>query len=371
MKIEEFKMERMQSKFEFQVEYNLSESGVYPLTFEELVPADKLDEILKTPLGYLQTNGTTGLREKIAHIYPGAGIENILVTTGSAEANFLLIWKFLEPGDEVLVMLPNYMQMWGLTKSFGAHVKSFYLRADLDWNPDLSELKKLINPKTKLIAITNPNNPTGAQLNDLARKTIIELAESVGAWILSDEVYQGAELKGPVTPSLWGSYKKVFVTSGLSKAYGLPGLRTGWMAGPADTLQEIWAYHDYTTISLSAVSDRLARIVLEPENRKTILNRTKNILNNNFPIIEEWFKRQGDLFDYIPPKAGAIVYPHYSLDINSTKLIDKLRLEKSVLLVPGDHFEMDKYIRFGFGEKEDYLIKALDRVEEALYDIRK
>jgi len=120
MKIEEFKMERMQSKWEFQVEYNLTESGVYPMTFEELVPVDKLESIKKTPLGYLQTNGTTRLREKIAHIYPGAGIENILVTTGSAEANFLLMWKFLEPGDEVLIMLPNYMQMWGLMKSFGS-----------------------------------------------------------------------------------------------------------------------------------------------------------------------------------------------------------------------------------------------------------
>jgi len=233
----------------------------------------------------------------------------------------------------------------------------------------LSELKTLVSPKTKLIAVTNPNNPTGAQLNEDARKTIIELADSVGAWILSDEVYQGAELNGPITPSLWGSYEKVFVTSGLSKAYGLPGLRAGWMAGPADTIQEIWAYHDYTTISLSAVSDKLAQIVLEPENRMNILKRTRNILNNNFPILDEWLKKQGNIFDYIPPKAGAIVYPHYSLDINSTELIDKLRLEKSVLLVPGDQFEMDRYIRFGFGEKEDYLIKALDRVEEALQEV--
>ena len=371
MKIEEFKMERMQSEWEFHVDFNLSESGVYPMTLEELVPYDNFADLAETPLGYLQTNGTAGLREKIALIYPDAGIENILVTTGSAEANFLLMWKFLEPGDEVLVMLPNYMQMWGLMKSFGANIKPFYLRADLDWNPDLTELRNLLSKKTKLITITNPNNPTGAQLNGEARRTIIELADSVGAWIFSDEVYQGAELDGQITPSLWGSYKKVIVTSGLSKAYGLPGLRAGWMAGPADTMKEIWTYHDYTTISLSAVSDRLARIVLEPENRKKILNRTRKILNNNFPILDKWFKKQGEIFKYILPKAGAIVYPHYSLDINSTELIDKLRMERSVLLVPGDHFEMDRYIRFGFGEKEDYLKKALDRVEEALNEIRK
>ncbi len=371
MKITKFKMERMQSEWEFHVEYNLSESGVYPITFEELVPPDQLEHIKKTSLGYLQTNGTKGLREKLTHLYPRSDIDNILVTTGSAEANFLLMWKFLEPGDEAMIMFPNYMQMWGLMKTFGASIKPFFLRSDLDWNPDPAELRKQISPKTKFIAVTNPNNPTGGQLSEESRNTLIELADSIGAWIFSDEVYQGAELDGPVTPSLWGSYKKVIVTSGLSKAYGLPGLRTGWMAGPAEVIKEIWAYHDYTTISLSAVSDKLAQIVLEPERRKAILNRTRDILNKNFPILEEWFKRQGDIFDYVPPKAGAIVFPHYSLNINSTELIDQLRLEKSVLLVPGDHFEMDRYIRFGFGEKEESLVKALNRVEEALNEIRK
>lgn len=370
MKIEHFKMERMQSEWEFRVEYNLSESGVYPLSFDELVTAAELEEIKKTSLGYLQTNGTIELRERIAHIYPDAGVDNILVTTGSAEANFLLMWKSIEPGDEVLIMLPNYMQMWGLMRSFGAIVKPFFLKEELDWNPDPAELQSLISPKTKLIAVTNPNNPTGAQLSKEARQTIIELADSVNAWVFSDEVYQGAELDGQTTPSFWGTYKKVIVTNGLSKAYGLPGLRAGWMAGPADFIQDAWPFHDYTTISLSAISDRLARIVLEPERRKKILDRTREILNNNYAILNTWFKRQEGIFEHIPPKAGAIVFPRYNLDINSTVFIEKLREEKSVLLVPGDHFEMDGYIRFGYGEREDYLKEALQRVEEALNEMK-
>lgn len=371
MKLELFKMERMQSEWEFHVDYNLSESGVFPLTFDELVSAPELDEIKKTPLGYLQTNGTEALRDRIAHMYTGAGIENILVTSGSAEANFLLMWKCIEHGDEVIIMLPNYMQMWGLMKSFGADVKTFFLREHLDWNPDPSELRNLIGPKTKLIALTNPNNPTGAQLNEEARRTIIELADRAGAWIFSDEVYQGAELDGNITPSLWGTYPKVVVTSGLSKAYGLPGLRTGWMVGPADFIQDIWPYHDYTTISISAVSDRLARLTLEPETRKKILGRTRNILTSNWPVIRDWFKRHEGVFKYIDPKAGAIVFPRYTFDFNSTRLIDKLREEKSVLVVPGDHFEMDGYIRFGYGDKKEYLERALHRVEEALQEIMK
>lgn len=369
MKLELFKMERMQSEWEFHVKYNLSESGVFPLTFEELVPASELEEIKRTPLGYLQTNGTAALRERIAQLYTGASIENILVTTGSAEANYLLMWKSIEPGDEVIIMLPNYMQMWGLMKSFGADVKSFFLREDLDWNPDPAELRKLVSPKTKLIAVTNPNNPTGARLNEEARQTIIELADGAGAWIFSDEVYQGAELDGELTPSFWGAFPKAVITSGLSKAYGLPGLRTGWMAGPADLVQDIWPYHDYTTISISAVSDRLARLALETETRKKILDRTRKILTCNWPILRDWFERQEGIFEYIDPKAGAIAFPRYSLDINSTRLIDTIRKEKSVLIVPGDHFEMDGYIRFGYGEKKEYLEQALQRVEEALQKI--
>lgn len=366
MKIELFKMERMQSEWEFQVDYNLSESGVFPMTFEELVPTSELDEIKKIPLGYLQTNGTAALRERIAHLYKGAGIENILVTTGSAEANYLLMWKSIDPGDEVVIMLPNYMQMWGLMKSFGANVKPFFLREDLDWNPDPSELRHLVTPKTKIIAVTNPNNPTGAQLSEDARRTIVELADGVGAWIFSDEVYQGAELDRELTPSFWGAYPKVVVTSGLSKAYGLPGLRTGWMAGPADLIRDIWPYHDYTTIAISAVSDRLARLALESDTRKKILDRTRNILNSNWPVFKNWLEKQGGIFECVNPKAGAIAFPRYTIDINSTQLIDSLRKEKSVLIVPGDHFEMDGYIRFGYGEKKEYLEKALLRVEEAL-----
>lgn len=369
MKIEHFKMERMQSEWENVVTYNLSESGVHPIAFKELVNQDELEDILNTKLGYIQTNGTPELREKVSKIYPGTNIDNILITSGSAEANFLLMWSNIEPGDEVILMLPNYMQIWGLTRAFGANLKTFFLRENLDWNPDPDELKSLVTKKTKIIAITNPNNPTGGQLNEEARQTIIELAEKADAWIFADEVYQGAELDGNTTPSFWGTYKKVAVTCGLSKAYGLPGLRTGWIVAPEEFIQKTWPYHDYTTISLSKVSDRLSRIVLSPENRMKILERTRKIVRTNFAVLESWFKKQEGLFHCVPPKAGAIAFPRYNLNINSTDLIKKLLHEKNVLLIPGDHFEMDHYIRFGFGEEKEYLLKALDLVEEAIKEI--
>jgi len=371
MKIEHFKMERMQSTWENIVDYNLSDSGIFPLSFRELIEQDELNDILETKLGYLQTNGTPELREKISQYYPGTTIENILVTTGSVESNFLLMWGQVEPEDQVVFMLPNYMQMWGLMRAFGARAKAFFLREELDWNPDLNDLKKIITDQTKIVVITNPNNPTGGQLSEEARQTIIELADKANAWIISDEVYQGAELDGNMTQSFWGAYKKVAVTCGLSKAYGLPGLRAGWIVAPEELIQRTWPYHDYTTISLSSLSDRLARIVLTPENRKKILERSRRILRTNLTILDDWFKRQNGFFHYVPPKAGAIVFARYNFNMNSTELANKLREEKNVLLIPGDHFEMDHYMRFGYGEEKEYLIKALDRVEEGLKEIQK
>jgi aspartate/methionine/tyrosine aminotransferase len=366
MKIEQFKMERMQSTWENVVDYNLSESGVHALNLRELVTEKELGEILRLELGYTQTNGTPPLRENIARLYPGTGLEQILVTAGSSEANFLLMWRFLEPGAEVIFELPNYMQMYGLQRAFGANPKYFWLREGNNWAPDLDELSRLVTDRTRMIVLTNPNNPTGAILSENEMTAIVNLADKVGAWILADEVYQGAEREGRTTSSFWGKYDKTIVVNGLSKAYGLPGLRIGWMVGPRDFVQATWPYHDYTTISPSALSDRLATIALAPGNREKTLNRTCSILKKNFPLLDSWLKGHGPLFNFVPPQAGAICFARYNLKLNSTKLVEKLIHDKSVLLVPGDHFEMDGHLRFGFGSEEEYLRAALARVDEAL-----
>ncbi len=369
MKIEPFVMERWQSVWENIVDYNLSESGVYPLSLQELVSKEELRELLETHLGYIQSDGTPQLKEIISRIYPDSNPQNILITSGSAEANFLATWRLVEPGDEVIFMLPNYMQIRGLVRAFGGKVRPFYLKEELSWGPDLEELKKKVTKKTKIILVTNPNNPTGSVLNEEARETILELARWAKAWLVSDEVYQGAEYGEETTPTLWGAYEKVIVTCGLSKAYGLPGLRVGWMVAPPEFIEKVWAYKDYTTISISALSDRLARIALSPENRQKILERTRKIIRTNYPLFESWLKRQNGIFECIPPKAGAIVFPRYNLKINSTELVEKIRERKSVLLAAGDHFELDFHLRFGVGEEKDRFLKALELVEECLKEI--
>ena len=262
------------------------------------------------------------------------------------------------------------MQMWGLLRGFGARVKPFRLKEGLGWQPDLAEVRHLVTPKTKLIVLTNPNNPTGSVLSREAMKGIVEIAAGAGAWILADEVYQGAELSGARTPSFWGTYDKVLVVNGLSKAYGLPGLRIGWIIGPEAVIKKTWPYHDYTTISPSALSDKLASLALSPARRDWVLKRTRQILATNFPVLEDWLKKQGGLFEFQAPMAGAICFARYNLKANSTELVEKLVREKSVLLVPGDHFEMDGYLRIGYGPAKEYLLAGLGRVEELLKKIR-
>jgi aspartate/methionine/tyrosine aminotransferase len=187
----------------------------------------------------------------------------------------------------------------------------------------------------------------------------------VGAWVLADEIYRGAELDGVETASVWGRYERVIVTSGLSKAYGLPGLRIGWIASTPELVATTWAYHDYTTIGPGTLSDRFARIALQPAMRVKILARTRRILQTNLPIIKDWLDAHADRFSYAMPEAGAIVYVRYHDPINSTDLVTRLRVEKSVLIVPGDHFGMDGYLRDGLDRLADLLRSLPAAAEQA------
>ena len=369
MKLEQFAMERMQSTWENQVDYNLSESGVQPLTPRELLRDANLDLVLDQPLVYTQSNGTIPLRTLIAGLYEDAAADQIQVTNGGSEANYIAVWRLIEPGDEVALLVPNYMQTWGLARAFGAVVRQWPLIEDTmaeRWRPDLDELTRIVSDRTRLIIICTPNNPTGARLTSDELDAIARVADRHGAWILSDEVYRGAELDGRDTPSMWGRSERAVITGGLSKAYGLPGLRIGWIAGPPAFVASTWAYHDYTTISPGALSDRLARVALDPARRPTLLERTRTILRHNLPVLEGWLRDHAPAFSWTSPEAGAIVYVRYNYRINSTELVTRLRDEKSVLIVPGDHFGMDGYLRLGYGERTEYLQHGLERVHALL-----
>jgi len=366
MKLQPFEMERWQSTWENQVEYNLSESGVQALKVDDLLEGDA-STLLNQSLGYSQTNGTEELRKTIAATYPKATADEVLVTNGSSEANFVTLWSFLKRGAEIAVMRPNYMQIWGLAKTMQATAKPFWLKeGPEEWSMDLRALRKAVTKRTLLIAVCNPNNPTGGALDEEMVDGICEIARKVGAWILSDEVYHGAEIEGNETPTFWGRYNRVVVTNGLSKAYGLPGLRIGWAVAGREMVNKLWSYHDYTTIGPNAMSDYIARKALQPETRAKILGRTREILRSNLPLLKHWVDKHHEYLSFIPPKAGAIAYMKYSVKINSTRLAERLLREKSTLVVPGDHFGMDHYLRIGYGYEQERLVAGLERVGDML-----
>ncbi|MEM8895301.1 MAG: aminotransferase class I/II-fold pyridoxal phosphate-dependent enzyme [Bacteroidota bacterium] len=369
MKIREFGLERIQSLYENTVDYNLTESGFHPFSLQELLTQEQLEELINLTLGYGQTNGAIPLRQLIAdQLYTDMDADNIMVTNGSAEANFIAMHTLLQAGDEVVIMKPNYMQIWGAVEEMGCTPKAFDLRRENNWASDIDEIKAVVSDKTKLIAVCNPNNPTGYVLSDAEMKEIVSIAESVGAWIYSDEVYRGAELNHQESTSFQELYDKVVVSGGLSKAYALPGIRMGWLAGPETEIYNTWSYHDYTSISTGIVSQYIAGIALSESKRIEILTRNRDMLNTNLKFLQSWIDEHGALFDFVPPKAGGMAFMKYKLDINSTELSTWLREQESVFVVPGDCYGMDGFIRIGVGERPDYLNEGLTKMSKAIVE---
>jgi len=365
-----FRMERWQSTYEHRVRFNLSESGVHPLTVSELLALAGRDPGLESVLlGYGQSNGSDELRALIASLYPGASDRSVLVTVGGAEANFTCFWHLFETEERAAVLLPTYGQVPGLLDSFGVRLTPVTLLEEEGWQPDLDALEAALAGGARFVLVTNPNNPTGAALSPESMAAVVEASERHGAWILADEVYSGAESRGPPTPSFWGSHERVLVTNSLSKAYGLPGLRLGWIVGPEELVTTLWGRTDYTTISPASLSDFLARLALEPATRARIGERTRGIVRANLGLLEDWMAAQAGRFRYRPPDAGAICYMRYDAPIGSTDFAEKLRVEKDVLVVPGDHFGMDHYLRIGFGNRAEELTEALDRVRQAFDEV--
>jgi|TARA_R100000005_G_scaffold5300_1_gene2620 hypothetical protein len=370
MQIETFELERNQSLYENTVKYNLTESGIHPYTLRELLNEEQQQEVLDLRLGYGQTNGAPELRATLAGYYKGCTEDNILVTNGSAEANFVAFWSLLEPGDEVAMMLPNYQLLYGLTRSLGCTVKPFHLREDRNWAPDLDELESRLSDKTRVIALCNPNNPTGAVLSREDMEQIVRLAAARDCYILSDEIYAGSELDGVETTSFLDLYPKTIVASGLAKSLAHPGLRIGWLAGPAEVIAGAWHHHDYTSISTGIISQYAANVIMQPAKRAEVLEHGRTLLRTNVPIVQNWVANHAENFRLIPPKAGGMAFIGYNLDINSSELSTRLRLEKDVLIVAGDWFGMDHYLRLGIGGKTTELLEGLELMDEFLLQLK-
>jgi len=365
----EFVMERFQSLYENEVDFNLSDSGVHPLTINDLLNEEEMQHFLNMEIGYGYSQGDPVLRENISTWYQDKNESNILVTNGSAEANFLTAWSLVNPGDEVILMLPNYMQIPGLAKIIGANIKYIYLKEENDWHLDLNELRSLLTKQTKLISICNPSNPTGAVMSDEEMKKLADLAQQFDVYVHSDEVYRGSELDGHETKSFNEFYDKTIVSCGLSKSFAHPGLRIGWLVADAALTTELWAHKDYSSICASVLSQEIAKKIMEPDSRKEILSRSTTMLSSNLQLFQDWLASHPGLFSFVPPQAGGMAFVGYKMNINSTDLAHKLRIDQSVLIVPGDCYGMDKYLRFGIGSPSDYLSQGLNLVSECIQQL--
>jgi aspartate/methionine/tyrosine aminotransferase len=362
MQFQNFDLEQFQSQFERTVEYNLADSSVKGANVSDILAGEDAAPLLELPLFYPEVNGTELLRERIAALYPNAAANNVLVTVGAAQANSMICETMLEAGDEVIVVSPGYRQVWGLAWNLGCRVKEAQLRPENNWRLDLGELESLAGPKTRLISIVNPNNPTGSMLTREEMQRVVRLCQKTGAWLHADEVYNGTELNGDETPAFWGMYDKLLCVNSLSKAYGLAGLRIGWVVAAPETIEELWRRHEYVVIAASGPSMKLAEIALKPEKRKMLLERQKRLSREGHVLLEKWVARQEGRFSVQKAVATSIAFVRYHFDMPSVELANHIRKKASVLVAPGSQLGTENHLRITVGYEPAKINAALERI---------
>ena len=364
MRINTFLLERNQSLYENIVDYNLGDSGPHPLALKDILSDDEINKLVSLSLGYGNTKGSNELRSAIATKY-GCSSDEILVTNGTAEANFFAAFSLLELGDEFIYVVPNYLQLQGLAECFGAKV----LLAKFD--SAIEDIANHLSSRTKMIAFCNPNNPTGQNMTKTDIAAIISLAKSVDAYLLVDEIYREEGIFGDIHTSIYGQYEKTIINSSLSKAFGLPGLRLGWTIGPKDYLEQVSIRKDYTTIAPNIMSDYIATCLLSNQSKYLkILAKNQVTLQQSYQVFENWADEFKDIFEWKRPEAGAMVYIKYLLPIKSKDLMQKILQDKNILIIAGDDYEMENYIRIGLGIETDKLKIALEKIAEVIREIR-
>ncbi|HHY36429.1 MAG TPA: aminotransferase class I/II-fold pyridoxal phosphate-dependent enzyme [Firmicutes bacterium] len=372
MKIREFLVERWLNTLELGARFNLAETDAKPFTLEELLALGDREELLAElaaiRLGYNPTMGSFALRQAIAGLYQSVTPEQVLVTGGAIEADFLLANVLVEPGDTVIVQFPAYQVLYAVAEARGATVKRWTMSLDNGYRPDLDRLAALIDDRTKLVVINTPHNPTGAVLTREELETILGWAEERGFWVLSDEVYHGLAYEEGLLPPLARDLSPRAISVGsMSKTFGLSGLRLGWIAGPEEILQACWSWKDYTSISNSPLSDFLARLALVNVDR--VWERNLALARENRRVLLDWFEENRPIIDYVAPRAGLVCFPRFNLPISTEEFCRRAYEERGVLLVPGECFEMPGHIRFGFGGDPAEFAAGLRELGEVLREV--
>jgi len=376
VRIEPFQLERWMTKYEVKVKWDIAESGIYPMSLREildLLPTaereTELDRLLNLQLGYSEACGSAELRSLLAGTYENTSPDEILVTTGAIEANFLLLNELLSAGDRVVAVSPAYQQLHSVAKAIGCDVALWTLRDDGGFHFDLDDLRALATPGTRMIVINTPHNPTGAMLSEQDLREIYALAEEIDAWVLSDEAYRWLDLPGspPLAPPMRNLGPRAISTGTFSKPFGLPGLRIGWIAAPEDVVRRCWGLRDYISLSPGKLNDALA--VLAFRHRNQIVERTRQIVAENLPFAERWFAENEDLVSWTPPRGGILALMKYQLDLPSLEVANLLAEDYSVMLAPGSAFGYEGYLRIGVGNSPAIFAEGLRQTARCLRDL--
>ncbi len=376
MRIEPFQLERWMTTYEMNVSWDIAESGIFPMSTRDilgLLPHDEreatLEQLLDLRLGYSEACGSAELRDLIAATYDRTSSDEILITTGAIEANFLLFNELLSAGDRVVIVDPAYQQLQSVAKAIGCDVALWKLRQDNEFHFDLDDLRALATPGTRMIVINTPHNPTGAMLGAQELRDIYALADELDAWVLSDEAYRWLDLPGsaPLAPPMRDLGVRAISTGTFSKPFGLPGLRIGWIAAPSGVVQRCWGLRDYISLSPGKLNDALAAIAFR--HRDQITARTREIVAENLPVAEHWFTENADIVSWTPPRGGILALMKYELDIPSMELANRLAEDYSVMLAPGAAFGYEGYLRIGIGNSPRVFAEGLLQTAQCFRDL--
>jgi aspartate/methionine/tyrosine aminotransferase len=371
VQIAPFGVEQWMNEYETRCEWNLAETCVASLTVAELLTLagrgeSILEELLPVKLTYGPIEGSDRLRDLIAGLHSAQTRENVLVTHGAAGANQLVHLTLVEPGDRVVSVLPTYQQHHSIPESIGADVRVLQLREENGWLPDLDELRELVGRSAKLIAMTNPNNPTGSLMDEACLRQIAEIAESAGAYVLCDEVYRGTDQDGEgTTASIADLYPRGISTGSMSKAFSLAGLRLGWVTAPAELVHAISVHRDYNTISVGMIDDLFAVIALENADR--VLARNRAIVRGNLAVLDAWVAGEPRI-SYVKPRSGTTALLRYDLDVPSRQFCVDLLERTGVMLTPGSALGVEGHLRIGYANDPEVLREGLARMSQFLAD---
>jgi aspartate/methionine/tyrosine aminotransferase len=372
MKIRNFGVEIWMNGHENHCTHNLAETCVESLTIAQLLDIagqkqGALADLLPMKMTYGAIEGSEKLRKAIAGTYARQSSANVVVTHGAIGANALVHETLVEPGDRVISVLPTYQQHYSIPASYGADVQILKLREENGFLPDLEELRRLAVPGTRLIAINNPNNPTGSLMDAALLGEIAAIARACGAWVLCDEVYRGIDQEGDgFTASMADLYEKGISTGSMSKAYSLAGLRLGWIAAPVELIQAVSIHRDYNTISVGQIDDHFAAMALE--NRDKVLARSRGIVRENLAILDAWVSEEPAI-SYLRPRSGTTALLKYDLAMPSEAFCISLLQRTGVLLVPGSAMDMEGYLRIGYANGSEVLREGLARISGFLREI--